>query len=249
MQCQHERNPQREGGVTGFVAEQAHTEKAAQTAAQQGGDKQHPFRDAPLFFSGFLLVDTHKQEGGRIDYNEVNEQWLHIISFLEGFDLKKCWIIVVLALLLSGCSAVETFETLGNVQHQSPGNPELRQVLLALPEEAAAPVAQSDGNTIYICDAYTIMLQTFASGDMTATVQALSGFAPSQVTMLESRCGDHARYDWVWTAAGEGGDVICRGAVLDDGSYHYSLCVMAQASEAGSLSEEWNGLFGSFCLE
>ncbi len=163
--------------------------------------------------------------------------------------MKKCWILVVLALCLTGCGAVETFETLGNIQHQPPSNPELRKILLELPGDAAEPVAQTGGNTVYICDEYTIALQTFASGDMNATVRSLCGFIPSQVTMMESRCGDHSRYDWVWTAAGEGGDVVCRCAVLDDGDYHYSLCVMAEAAEAGSLSGEWNKLFASFCLE
>lgn len=161
----------------------------------------------------------------------------------------KKWIVMVLAaLMLTGCAAVPTFETLGNIQHQNNAPPAMRQVLLTLPSDAAAPVMSQGADKMYICQEYSILVQTVEAGDLTATVRSLSGFLPSQLTMLESRCGDHDRYDWVWTAAGEGGDVICRAAVLDDGNYHYSLCVMADAANAGTLAEDWNALFSSFCL-
>ena len=53
------------------------------------------------------------------------------------------------------------------------------------------------------------------------------------------------RWDWVWTAAGEGGDAVGRAAVLDDGVYHYCVSVMAEAGEAGALETQWSALMGS----
>lgn len=162
--------------------------------------------------------------------------------------MKKC-LILFLALLLCGCAAAPTFETLGHISHTNPTIPKLQKVVLSLPEDATKSVMSNDSDTVYHCQNYTIVLQTMASGDLSATVDAISGFSPHQLTMLQSRCADHDRYDWVWTAVGEGGDVVCRAAVLDDGAYHYSLQVFASAQEAGDLTEAWNALFQSFCLE
>ncbi len=163
--------------------------------------------------------------------------------------MKKSWFIILLTLLLCGCSAVETFETLGSISHQSASTPAQAQVGLTLPEDAAEDVFQGEQETLYSCEDYSISLQTLDSGDLKSTIQSLSGYSPDKLTVVESASGTATRYDWVWTAVGEEGDMIGRGAVLDDGSYHYCLCVMASAEIAGSLTGEWNELFGSFHLE
>lgn len=164
--------------------------------------------------------------------------------------MKKWMIIILSACLLTGCSAVETFETLGQVEHESPVRADAAGILLSVPEEASLQVTGDDsGITMYECEGYTIYLQTFASGDLQGTIQTLSGFAPEQLMIMESTCQDHKRYDWVWTAVADEGDLVCRGAVLDDGGYHYSLCVVSKADHAGELTGQWNDLFSSFCLE
>ncbi len=163
--------------------------------------------------------------------------------------MKKCCFLIVLSLLLTGCGAVPTFETLGTIEHQSATTPSVAQVMVELPEDAAQDVFQSEQETLYSCEDYTISMRTMVSGDLQSTIKTLSGYSPDKLTVMESASGQTSRYDWVWTAVGEDGDMIGRGAVLDDGSYHYCLCVMAQADLAGSLSQEWNELFGSFRLE
>lgn len=161
---------------------------------------------------------------------------------------KWLWILLTMV-LLTGCGSVETFETLGDISHISATEPAIRQVMLTLPADAALETGGQDfGASMYACDGYTMVLQMFDAGDMEATIRTLSGFSPKDLTVLESVCGDHTRYDWVWTAAAEEGDLVCRGTVLDDGDYHYTLCVMAQASTAGELTQAWNELFASFCL-
>ncbi len=163
--------------------------------------------------------------------------------------MKKWVAILLLMLLLTGCGAQETFETLGQVDHQSNMPGPLQQVLLALPEHAAMEAVNQDtGITVYTCDDYYLVLQTSPAGDLAGTVQTASGFKPAQLTMVETACGDHARYDWVWTAVSEEGEMVCRGAVLDDGVYHYSLCAVATSAVAGKLQQQWNDLFASFCL-
>ena len=66
---------------------------------------------------------------------------------------------------------------------------------------------------------------------------------------MEQSCGDHKRYDLVWTAAGEEGDILCRAAVIDDGHYHYCLTAMVEAAQANAVQSTWNDLFASYCLE
>ena len=161
--------------------------------------------------------------------------------------LKTLICLLILGLLLTGCSA-PVYETLGDVSHVSATQPKPGQTMLEFPAEAAILTA-SGSDMLYTCGDYTMSLQTFVSGDLASTVRSLSGYDPAQLTVMETDCDGHVRYEWVWTSAGETGNVICRAAVLDDGNYHYCLCVQAEADKAGELSQAWNDLFRSFCME
>lgn len=162
--------------------------------------------------------------------------------------MKKFCVVLMLCLGLSGCGTVETFETLGPVQHEPDEAPAMGEIQISLPESASKEVFANNDSSCYECDGYTLMLQTFSSGNLTQTIRNLSGFAPDKLTVLESKNGDYKRYEWVWTAAGEGADVLCRAMVIDDGDYHYCLSVMAPAQNAGALQGEWNQVFTSFTL-
>ena len=159
----------------------------------------------------------------------------------------KKWIwLMVFAFMLSGCSA-QVYETLGEVAHVSATQPPLRSVSLQLPGDAAV-LTSSGGDTMYLCGDYTIALQTFSAGDLDGTVRRISGYSLADLTVMESSCGDHQRYDLVWTAAGEGGDQVCRAAVIDDGNYHYTLTLSGSAASAGQWKQAWNRLMDTFCL-
>ena len=162
--------------------------------------------------------------------------------------MKKILLIALTTLLMTGCSAADTFETLGPIQHQQDHMPAMASVRLVLPETAAKQTFGDSSDTVYECETYTLVLQTLLAGDLRATVRTLSGFYPDKLTVRESQQGQGKRYDWVWTAAGESGELVCRAAVLDDGNYHYCIYTIAQAEGAGTLAEEWNKLFASFCL-
>lgn len=162
--------------------------------------------------------------------------------------MKKLCVILVLCLGLTGCGTEEVFETLGQIQHEMDLAPAMSSVQLVLPESASQDVFSSEGNTMYDCGNYTLMLQTLSSGDLPRTVQSLSGFSLDKLTVMESKAGKYKRYEWVWTAAGEGNDALCRATVLDDGNYHYCLCAMTDAANMGKLQNEWNEVFASFTL-
>lgn len=162
--------------------------------------------------------------------------------------MKKCWICVFAALLLTGCGTRETFETV-NDEILQPVMAPAGELSLQLPQSATAQAVQSeDGAKLYFCDDYVLTVQTLDGGDMERTARELCGFKTDSLRVMETVSGEYKRRDWVWTAAGEGGDHIGRAAVLDDGHYHYCVTVMADAGAAGDLEPEWNALFGSLHL-
>lgn len=162
--------------------------------------------------------------------------------------MKKCWIVICLALVLSGCAAADTFETVGDDLLQPVIAP-VKKLELDLPASAAAPVmSRDDGGKLYLCEGYDLTVQILDGGDMNRTARALCGFSADALTMVETVSDGVKRRDWVWTAAGEGGDHIGRAAVLDDGTYHYCVTVMASAENAGGLEKEWDGVFASLQL-
>ena len=57
--------------VPGLVAEEPHTRRGAQTAAQDGGEEQHPLRDAPAVAAGFGFVHTHQNESRHVGTTDL----------------------------------------------------------------------------------------------------------------------------------------------------------------------------------
>lgn len=162
--------------------------------------------------------------------------------------MKKLAVVFLLCVFLCGCGAAETFETLGNVQHEPSEEPVMGTVCLSLPDTAKAEVFAVDGSTLYECDGYCLTVQTLASGDLLGTIETLSGFQSEKLTVMQTKTEKGKRYEWVWTAVGEGGDILCRATVLDDGSYSYCLCAMVAAENALLVQQEWNSVFSSFSI-
>ena len=160
---------------------------------------------------------------------------------------KSVWIILIIALLLTGCASVPTFETIGNV-YTPEDIPEPCAYTLNLPENATVQTIQGDTGWIYFCDGYEILVETLAAGNLDGTVRTLSGFSLQDLTVMETKSQGYACYECVWTSAGEGGFQTARTKILDDGIWHYCLTVMAPAETVGSLQGDWQSLFDSFSL-
>ena len=157
----------------------------------------------------------------------------------------KRWIgICVLALLLCGCRAEETLETVSD-EWLVPAMAKAREISVHLPEDAVTPVLEQDDRRLFMGQGYEIMLETLASGDLNGTIRTLSGYDREQLTVLETHQGDADRYDFVWTTAGEAGDRLGRAVILDDGEYHYCMSVLRNP---GDSQVTWKSVFGSFSL-
>lgn len=161
--------------------------------------------------------------------------------------MKKYWWILCVVMLLTGCGAAETFETISD-EMMEPVAAVQREFDLEMPEDAVMTVMESNAGTLYLCEGYEISQQVFEAGDLDRTVQNVCGYQRDDLTLLETQSEGAIRYDFVWSTAGESGDQIGRAAILDDGSYHYVLSVMADAEQAGQLEPVWNELFDTFVL-
>ena len=159
--------------------------------------------------------------------------------------MRKLWLLPVLILLLSGCAAPESFETMADI-YEEPELPEAQPVSILL-EEAAVAVSDEE-DWLYLCDDYCVMVQTFAGGDLEGTLREVTGFSRDKLTLMEYRRGDLSCYECVWVSAGEGSDQVGKLRLLDDGNHHYVLSVMAPASQAPELTDTWEKLFESFRL-
>ena len=161
--------------------------------------------------------------------------------------MRKILVFLLVSLIFAGCGAQETMETVADEWVQSAAAP-VSEIHLTFPEEAAAPVSESETGALYQCDGYDILVQTLEAGDLDATLRSVTGYSREDLTVIETRFSDVKRYDLVWSCLGELGDQVGRACVLDDGNYHYILSVLADAERAGEFEVVWEALFGSYSL-
>ena len=160
--------------------------------------------------------------------------------------MKKLVLLIVCAVFLAGCAATGSFEQLQDVYVPETLS-EPAKIQLTLPADAASQTLTGSSGRLYFCDGYEITVETLTGGDLDRTLQILTGCNRDDLTLLETGSGEK-RWETVWTAAGEGSQQVGRLLVVDDGSYHYCVSVMADALDAGALQESWEALFSSVVL-
>lgn len=161
--------------------------------------------------------------------------------------LKKIWMLAALALALSGCAAKETFETVADQLVQTI-LPSPRQTTVRLPDNAVAPVLESDSEQVYLCEDYELIIETVFSGDLNATIQSICGYSKEDLTIMQTQINGVDRYDFVWASAGEKGERLGRAVILDDGHYHYCMSVLRDADSTEKTQIVWRDVFNSFSL-
>ena len=159
--------------------------------------------------------------------------------------MKKWLCLLVMMFLLTGCGTQEIFETITDEAVESVMAAP-RQILVDLPGDVLAPVLKTEGEQVYLCQDYEIIIETRSAGDLPATVEAISGFSPDEVTMVTSTQENQERHEFVWACVGEAGDRIGRAVILDDGSYHYCMSVLRDAESQKVTQISWDDVFSSF---
>lgn len=158
--------------------------------------------------------------------------------------MKKLIVLCLLAALLTGCKAQETFETVEDLPVVET-TAVAKQFFVALPEDAATPTFQSETEEIFVCEDYTISKQILESGDLERTFQTLTGKNREDLEVIQTAQETHDRYDFVWTSAGEEGLQLGRACILDDGNYHYTLTTMTREESFDEVRETIQDMFDS----
>lgn len=163
--------------------------------------------------------------------------------------MKKSWIVLLLScVLLSGCAAEQTVERVCD-EILLPALAPMAELRLTLPEDASQSVLTDDaGGKLYLCDDYTLTIRTMEAGDLDKTLKELCGYPEDALTVMKTESGGLKRCDWVWSSAGEQAHQIGRGAILDDGHYHYCVTTMADEAVSGRLDGQWDTIFNSMGL-
>ena len=154
-------------------------------------------------------------------------------------------LIVLTALVLAGCSQAPAAETVMDVLEE-PVLAQPREVRLELPGETVACAMESDSGRLYLGDGYEVMVQTLPGGDLDATIRSLTGFNREDITVMQTG-QEPKRWEFAWAAAGERGERVGRGVVLEDGSYHYCLSVLQDADD-DDCQIIWSQVFATFSL-
>lgn len=160
--------------------------------------------------------------------------------------MVKKWIVLLLALALTGCGRAETMETVAD-EMDVPVMAQPRKISVDLPGQAEAAMETESGR-LYVTDDYEIMVETLAGGDLNATVESISGMDADQLTVMRTQEDGCKRYEFVWACAGEGGEQLGRAVILDDGNYHYCLSVQRPAEPEKPTQVVWSQVFQSFSL-
>lgn len=160
--------------------------------------------------------------------------------------MKKMWIAALLAVMLAGCGTAETAESVADVWEE-PVMASPSQIHLELPGEALECAMESDTGRLYLGDGYDVMVQTLSGGDLEATIRALTGFSKEEITVVQTRRDYPKRWEFAWATAGETGDRIGRGVIIDDGNYHYCLSTLRDV-DAPESQIVWSEVFNSFEL-
>lgn len=160
--------------------------------------------------------------------------------------VRKGLCLMLVCMLLGGCGAEETMETVAD-EWVEPVIVPAREIRVSLPEEVA-PVTEDTTGSLYIASNYEIHIQTMSGGDLDETIRSISGHEREDLTVIATAPQGLHRYDLVWTAAGEGGDRVGRAVIVDDGEYHYTMTVLRDAGSVETDQVVWRTVFESFTL-
>ena len=160
--------------------------------------------------------------------------------------MKKIVGLILVMVMLTGCSG-EVLETLTDAYAQ-PQPQVLRTLEVSLPEDAAVMSLSTDSDdTLYLCDGYTVTTYIEPGGSLDRTLKTVTGYDSSRLTIMETTRDGLACYQCAWSAAGEGQMQVGNAVILDDGTFHYAVSVMADADQAARLEPTWQHILDSVC--
>lgn len=163
--------------------------------------------------------------------------------------MKLACLLCVL-LVLTGCSAIPTWETVEDMVPSVPASAwqEEAYVIQAGLPAGAALTAESVGCKIYEAGDMEIETTTFLSSDLNSAVKRLSGYEADRVSILQTSRFGMPEYRFAWySQTAEGGRLYQTDLVMDDAVCYAVVCSMPEDA-GGSFTEEVRPVFAAFGL-
>lgn len=151
--------------------------------------------------------------------------------------MKKLLIGLLLAAMLSGCGVEPVYETIGDVWGQAEPAVSPGRMRVLLPEGAEMEVMDGNGDSFYRVGDWDLWTRVLSGGDINKTLETLSGLDAGCLTVIDHKLGDYQCHETTWSATAEEGTQVIRAGILDDGSYHYCLCVSVPQEDATQVDE------------
>lgn len=133
--------------------------------------------------------------------------------------------VITIAVVLVGCAGGDTtvWETVDDGGAVLASTPRY-DVTLSTPADSVETFSEA-GSQIYTQNQgdYTITVETMQAESPDAMLKVLTGLEPERLTVMTTWQDGMPRYDLTWACAGETGLMVCRGAVIDDGSHYYTV--------------------------
>jgi hypothetical protein len=169
--------------------------------------------------------------------------------------LKKWAWLPLCALLLAGCAAEPTWETVNDTIEDAATvaalGEEPYQIIFSVPMDAVLETfSQSDTRTVYTqADGeYEIEAMVLPTASIDEVVAELTGFAPDAVQTIKTERFSMPEYRFVWYSSSDEGGYLCRASVLTDAEYSYALVFSAREETGTTYRDCMNEVMDSFGL-
>ena len=151
----------------------------------------------------------------------------------------------ILAGFLSGCSVGPDYETIADVWEETRSAVNPGRLELPLPEGAEMEVMESSGDSFYSVGSWDLWTKVLSGGDMERTLETISSVNAENMTTVKRNMGAVSCTETVWSVASEEGQRDVRAGVLDDGGYHYCICLSAPEEDAEEAAQVFRELLSS----
>jgi len=144
---------------------------------------------------------------------------------------------VVLVGMLSGCGGEPVYETIGDVWEQTEPAARPGRMEVPLPEGTQMEVMDGLGDSYYRVGSWDLWTNVLPGGDVKKSIQTLSAMNTDTLTVLKRSRGELECFETTWSVVSEEGQRVVRAGILNDGTYHYCLCISAPEEEAEDAGE------------
>lgn len=145
--------------------------------------------------------------------------------------------------VLCGCAAEPVYETIADSWEQTAPAASPGKMEVPLPEGAEMEVMEALGDSYYRVGNWELWTKVLTGGDVQKSFEALSALDVRGLTVLERDRGDLRCYETTWAVTSEEGGQVVRAGILDDGNYHYCICLSAPEDEAGDAGQVFSEVF------